>query len=398
MGQRTLIVISGPTASGKTSLAIAVARYFQTAILSADSRQFYRELNIGTARPTAGELAAAPHYFVADRSLETPLAAGAYAEEAQELLRSLFETHSVVVCVGGSGLFVHALTKGFDPIPPVEESIRRQVDALFDQEGIAGLQQLLAQLDPTYYTEVDLQNPARLKRALEVSIQTKKPYSSFLDQTSPKSGFRSVFLCPFWSRPALYERIDRRVDQMIERGLEREVKQVLSFRERPVFRTVGYQEWLPYFDGKIGREEVIQLIKRNSRRYAKRQRTWLRRDGYYKFVPPGDPDWSLRYLRWSLSSQMDLSLQLSDQKKVLSFSSSDGPKPALIYTEHKQYWQLIEDRCGDRETARYYLLHELFHRSAELGLSLRLGTSDLTEVYQRLGARVEGDVLSMVRW
>lgn len=296
----TIIVIGGPTASGKTTLAIEVAKAIGTVILSADSRQFYQEMRIGNARPSEAELAAVPHHFIADRSIHKPLSAGRYAEEALRLLETLFPTYPTIVVAGGSGLYIQALCEGLDEFPATSEAVKKQVAALFDTKGLPGLQAALSIADPAYFAEVDQQNPRRLQRALEVSWQAGQPYSSFRQQgsrrpfathyfqpapvaTAPKVGPHKRNAVPP-EREGLYEKINQRVEQMMAEGLEAEAKSLLAYRHLPVLQTVGYQEFWPYFDGEYDLDTAIELIKRNSRRYAKRQSTWFGKDDQYQAV------------------------------------------------------------------------------------------------------------------
>jgi tRNA dimethylallyltransferase len=278
-----LIVVGGPTASGKTSLAIDLARHFSTEIISGDSRQFYREMWIGNARPTGEELAAAPHHFIADRSLREPLTAGRFALEAIERLTGIFSENRIAILVGGSGLYLRALCEGLDEFPEVTEAARAQVQSLFEAQGLSALQQKLAELDPVYFTEVDQQNPRRLIRALEVSMSAGQPYSSFRGQQKPRA-FEPIYLRLHPDRKLLYQRINQRVDQMLVEGLESEAYGLRKYRHLPVLQTVGYQEWWPFFEGEYDRETAVELIKRNSRRYAKRQVTWFGRGGRYQPV------------------------------------------------------------------------------------------------------------------
>ena len=280
---RILIVIGGPTASGKTTLAIEVARHFDTAIISGDSRQFYREMRIGNARPTERELAAAAHHFVADRSLHTPLTAGRFAEEALARLERIFAGNQYAVLVGGSGLYLRALCEGLDEFPEVTGAARAQVQKIAEQQGVVGLQRMLADLDPDYFGTVDRANPRRLERALMVSLSAGRPYSSFLGNR-PERPFTPVYFRREMDRAQLYDRINRRVDDMVAAGLEAEAHGLLPFRQQPVLQTVGYQEWWPYFAGEYGRDRAIEQIKRNSRRYAKRQETWFRKGKVYRPV------------------------------------------------------------------------------------------------------------------
>jgi tRNA dimethylallyltransferase len=295
-GSKYLIVVGGPTASGKTRLAIDLARHFDTVILSADSRQFYRDMRIGNARPEEAELAEVPHFFIADRPVAQPLSAGAYAREAQARLQAVFQERDYAVLVGGSGLFIQALTSGFDAFPAVSPAIREQVDELYATTGLAGLQAALAKLDPDYYTQVDQQNPARIRRALEVCFASGQPYSSYRQQAGTSSSFIPVFLQPSWPRSELYQRIDQRVGLMVAAGLEEEVRSLAQLMDKPALQTVGYQEWGAFFAGQQSLEETINLIQQNSRRYAKRQLTWNRREGHWKHVPRGDLKSALAYL------------------------------------------------------------------------------------------------------
>lgn len=270
-----LIVIGGPTASGKTGLAIEVARHYQTEIISADSRQFYRELEIGNARPTAVELAAAPHHFIADRSVIEPLTAGRFAEEALQKLQTIHATNDYAVVVGGSGLYLRALCEGLDEFPNVLPAALARVAELASAQGIAGLQAALATEDPDYYAVVDLQNARRIERALKVCYSGKAPYSSYLGKRIARP-FQSIYLQPDVDRPSLYECINARVDFMLAAGLADEARSLHPLRELPALQTVGYQEWWPHFAGEITEARAGELIQRNSRRYAKRQATWFR--------------------------------------------------------------------------------------------------------------------------
>ncbi|MEM6879288.1 MAG: tRNA (adenosine(37)-N6)-dimethylallyltransferase MiaA [Bacteroidota bacterium] len=279
----TMIVIGGPTASGKTSLAIALAQQLGTEIISADSRQFYTEMRIGNARPSEEELVAVKHHFIADRSIHNPLSAGQFGEEASTLAEQLFEQFEYLVCVGGSGLFINALCEGLDQFPEVTDTARERVLKIWTSAGRSGLQEALAELDPNYYAQVDQQNPRRLMRALEVCYSANAPYSSFLGQ-KPNRPWKNIFLRTHPERPQLYERINLRVDLMIEQGLEAEAKSLQAHQQLPVMNTVGYQEWWPYFRGEYDKAQAISLIQRNSRRYAKRQVTWFGRGNKYLVV------------------------------------------------------------------------------------------------------------------
>ena len=272
---KRLIVIGGPTASGKTTLAIEVARHFNTAIISADSRQFYREMEVGNARPTPAELAAAPHHFIADRSVTEPLTAGRFAAEALAILEAIYAHSDVAVLVGGSGLYLRALCEGLDEFPDVLPSAAQRVATLAREGGLAGLQSALLSEDPAYHATVDLQNARRIERALRVCYSGNAPYSSYLGKRIERP-FLPIYLQPAIDRPSLYARINARVDRMLNEGLAREARDLYPFQALPALQTVGYQEWWPYLEGEATLDRTVELIKRNSRRYAKRQGTWFR--------------------------------------------------------------------------------------------------------------------------
>ena len=274
MKQPKLLYIAGPTASGKTSLAIALAKHFKTEIISCDSRQFYREMNIGTAVPTAEELKQVPHHFVQHLSIHDPYSVGDYTRDALALLPQLFQAHEVVIMVGGSGMYADAVVYGLDEFPEVDPAIRPQLNAIYQQEGIEVLQDLLREHDLRHYHIVDKQNPHRLIRALEISLSAGKPYSSFLGKKQIPDFFTAKTVVIDWEREQLYERINQRVDLMVEAGLEEEARGLLEYQQLNALQTVGYREW---FNGQWDREKAIEEIKKNSRRYAKRQTTWFRR-------------------------------------------------------------------------------------------------------------------------
>ena len=277
MKQPKLLYIAGPTASGKTSLAIALAKHFKTEIISCDSRQFYREMNIGTAVPTAEELKQVPHHFVQHLSIHDPYSVGDYTRDALALLPQLFQAHEVVIMVGGSGMYADAVMYGLDEFPEVDPAIRPQLTAIYQQEGIEVLQDLLREHDIRHYHIVDKQNPHRLIRALEISLSAGKPYSSFLGKKQIPDFFTAKTVVIDWEREQLYERINQRVDLMVEAGLEEEARGLLEHQQLNALQTVGYREWFSHFDGQWDREKAIEEIKKNSRRYAKRQTTWFRR-------------------------------------------------------------------------------------------------------------------------
>lgn len=288
MTRKTLIAIAGPTASGKTALAIEVASHYRTEIVSADSRQFYRELPVGTAQPSADELAAIPHHFVASRSIFEELNAGRFEEEALAVISRLFPMHDEVVLTGGSGLFLDAVCKGLDALPRTSPEVRESLNNIRQEEGLVPLQAMLREADPVYYEKADLNNPQRMIRALEVFISSGKPYSSFLKEQAKPRPFRIVKFAIDMDRPVLYHRINARVDAMMAAGLLEEARQVYPHRHLKTLETVGYTELFNYFDGKTSLEEAIDLIKRNTRRFAKRQITWLKRDRDVIWLRPED--------------------------------------------------------------------------------------------------------------
>jgi tRNA dimethylallyltransferase len=276
--QKTLIVIAGPTAIGKTAAAIDLAKHYKTVILSADSRQFYREMSIGTAKPNAEELASAKHYFINSHSVKEPFTVGDYEKESLKLLGELFQTFDKVILVGGSGLFIKAVCEGFDEFPDTAPGIREKLNEDFNEKGISALQERLKLADPDYYELVDINNPQRVIRALEIFETTGKPYSSYRKSTMNKRPFNIVKFGLNMDRKDLYERINHRVDIMISEGLVNEVKSLLPYRHLNALNTVGYSELFDYFDGKTDLETAIRLIKQNTRRFAKRQLTWFGKD------------------------------------------------------------------------------------------------------------------------
>ncbi|MBQ2394515.1 MAG: tRNA (adenosine(37)-N6)-dimethylallyltransferase MiaA [Alistipes sp.] len=278
MSTKTLIVVVGATGSGKTDLSLRLATHFAAPILSTDSRQVYRGIPIGTAQPTAEQLATAEHHFIASHALDDNFNCGEYEVQALARLEELFQKHNTVVAVGGSGLYIQALCEGMDDLPQADEELRQRLAERLQNEGIESLAAELQRLDPVYYEQVDRCNPSRVLRAVEVCLQTGKPYSSLRTGERRKRDFNIVKVGIDWDRATLYDRINRRVDMMIDEGLETEALAVYPLRHLNSLQTVGYREMFDYFDGKITREEAIELIKRNSRRYAKRQMTWFRRD------------------------------------------------------------------------------------------------------------------------
>lgn len=274
---KTLKVIVGPTASGKTDYSIELAKQYNSPIISCDSRQIYKELKIGTAPPSEEQLAQIKHYFIFSHSIFDFYTAGKYELEALELINNLFLTHDTLIVVGGSGLYVDALCYGIDDFPDSDMTLRDNLMQRLSAEGIESLRNELRLLDPESYETIDKKNPQRIVRALEVCLQTGKKFSSFKSSSSKQRNFtieRTIIERP---REELYDRINLRVDKMIESGLVDEAKELHKFKDLPALKTVGYKELFDYFDGKTSLEEAIDLIKRNTRRYAKRQITWFKR-------------------------------------------------------------------------------------------------------------------------
>ncbi len=287
---KKLIVIAGPTAVGKTAVAISVAKHFGTEIVSADSRQLFRELTIGTAKPSASELSEVKHHFINSHSIHEPYDAARYGREALELINTLFKTHDHVVLCGGSGLYIRAVCDGFDDIPEVAPAIRETLVREFKTHGVAVLQQKLKTLDPAHFENIDIQNPHRLIRALEVVIGTGASISSFRTQTRPTHSFSVVKIGLELPRLELYERIDTRMEKMIREGLFEEAEGLYPYREHNALQTVGYSEIFGFMEGRYDRNEAIRLLGQNSRRYAKRQMTWFRRDAGMVWMNPADLD------------------------------------------------------------------------------------------------------------
>ena len=278
MLSKNLIVIAGPTASGKTNLAINLAQYFCTQIISADSRQFFSELNIGTAKPNAEELKKIKHHFIGHISVNDDYDAGKFESDAIQLIQTIFQKYDTLVLVGGSGLYIDAVCKGFDELPSVDEKIRTQLNSAFKEKGIAALQELLIKHDQKHYQNVDLNNPHRIIRALEICIGTGLPYSSFRKGKGKKRNFNCIKIGIDVERNLLYKKINERVDKMMGAGLLEEVKSLLNMKHLNALQTVGYKELFDFIDGKCNLLQATEKIKQNTRNFAKRQITWFRKD------------------------------------------------------------------------------------------------------------------------
>ncbi|WP_234734968.1 tRNA (adenosine(37)-N6)-dimethylallyltransferase MiaA [Tellurirhabdus bombi] len=285
---KTLLVVAGPTAVGKTALCVQLAKDLQTAVVSADSRQLYRELTIGTAKPSPEEMQGVPHYFINSHSITDLVGAGHYEREALAVLDQLFQEKEIVILSGGTGLYINAVCFGLDDMPQVDPAIRQELMQRLEKEGLEPLQQQLRELDPTYAQTADLQNTQRVIRALEVGLAAGKPFSSFRrkesdNQQGSTRPFRAIFIALDRPREELYARIDHRMNIMLANGLVDEVRSLTPYRHLNALQTVGYKEVFDYLDGTYDEQKMVELLKRNSRRYAKRQLTWFRHQGDYRW-------------------------------------------------------------------------------------------------------------------
>jgi len=289
MNPKYLITIIGPTAIGKTTLSIELAKHFNCEIVSCDSRQFFKEMTIGTAVPTSDELAAAKHHFIHNKSIFDTYTVGDFEKEAIEKLDELFENNDYAVLVGGSGLYVDAVLKGFDQFPEIDPKIREAITVEYEKSGISYLQNELKKHDPAYYETVDTENPQRMMRALEVSVGSEKPYSSFLNVKKNSRKFIPIIIGLEAERSIMYDRINRRVDIMMEEGLLLEAKKMHPYKKLNALQTVGYRELFSYLDGDIPPDFAVSEIKKNTRRFAKRQMTWFKRTENVKWFDYLDP-------------------------------------------------------------------------------------------------------------
>jgi len=298
---KTLIVIVGPTAIGKTALAIEIAKQFSTEIISADSRQFFKEMEIGTAKPSAEELAAAPHHFINSHSVNTLFSTGDFEIQALKLMDELFKKHDLLVMVGGSGLYIDAVCKGLDDLPATDINIREQLNEQLATEGIEAIKGQLSRDDPEYYAKVDQSNPQRMIRGLEFFLSTGMKLSSFLTNSKKTRPFNIIKIGLNTDRAILYNRINLRVDLMMDAGLLDEVKALKDYRSYNALNTVGYSELFAYLDGEIDLEQAVDKIKQNTRRFAKRQLTWFRRDDHTTWFEPNRTDEVITFIKQALA-------------------------------------------------------------------------------------------------
>lgn len=305
MKKKVLLAVVGPTAIGKTALGIQLAKYFDTEILSADSRQFFKEMEIGTAVPSQEELAQVPHHFIQHKSIFDLYSVGDFEKEAIDFLNELFQQKDTVIMVGGSGLYVDAVVNGLDEFPEVDPSIRAELNQELDKNGLSSLQEELKRKDPSYYKIVDLENPHRLIRALEVCRASGQPFSSFLNRPRPKRPFKTLYIGLEAPREVIYERINQRVDLMMEKGLLDEAQQLYPNQKLNALQTVGYKELFEYLDGHCTLESAVSEIKKNTRRFAKRQLTWLRKNNDILWVPyDGKPEKVLQMIKDRLKTNL----------------------------------------------------------------------------------------------
>ncbi|MGE0018199.1 MAG: tRNA (adenosine(37)-N6)-dimethylallyltransferase MiaA [Draconibacterium sp.] len=299
--QKYLIVITGPTGVGKTPVTIQLAKHFDTEIISADSRQLFKELYIGTATPNPNELSEVKHYFIQSHSITDNYNASRYEIEGLQLMEKLFRKTNLLFLTGGSMLYIDAVCKGIDEMPDAEPEIRLNLKKKLENEGIESLRLQLKQLDPNYYQNVDLKNPNRIIHALEICLTTGKPYSSFRTNPKKQRPFTIIKIGLDCDRQILHNRINTRVDKMIAEGLESEARNLLAHRNLNALNTVGYRELFDYFDGKTSRETAIELIKRNSRRYARKQLTWFRNDQQTQWFHPENVAEIIKYIELNTS-------------------------------------------------------------------------------------------------
>jgi len=300
---KILIVLVGPTGIGKTSVAIKIARYFNCEIVSSDSRQIYKELRIGTAVPNKNELASAKHHLIQSHSIHESYNASKFELEALVLLKKLFSKNEIVLLVGGSMLYIDAICKGIDIMPDADPEIRENLKNQLAKEGIESLRLQLKKLDPDYYLVVDLKNPNRIVHALEICLMTGKTFSSFRSNPQKKRPFSILKIGLNCEREELHQRINSRVDKMIEAGLENEAQKVYPHKHLNALNTVGYGEWFAYFDGEITHVKAIELIKRNSRRYARKQLTWFRKDSEINWFEPKQTEQIISFIENRISQK-----------------------------------------------------------------------------------------------
>ncbi|MBN8675369.1 MAG: tRNA (adenosine(37)-N6)-dimethylallyltransferase MiaA [Chitinophagales bacterium] len=293
-GKKTMIIVAGPTAVGKTAVAIQLAKHFATSIISADSRQCYKELNIGVARPSVQELEAIHHYFIASHSIQDEITAAGFEQYALQKATELFQEHDTVVMVGGTGLYIKAFCEGLDLIPAVDPAIREQIVSNYSNKGLVWLQEQVQQKDPAFYAVGEIQNPQRMMRALEVVESTGQSVLSFRKGEKAQRDFKIIKIGLELPKEELHQRIHTRVDQMMQAGQLEEVKGLVPYKQLNALQTVGYKELFEYLEGTISLEKAVEQIKTNTRQYAKRQMTWFKKDEEIKWFTPFQTDEIIR--------------------------------------------------------------------------------------------------------
>lgn len=296
MRDKTLIVITGPTAVGKTAISLEIAKYFGIPVINADSRQIYRELKIGTARPTEAEMKEVRHYFVGTLGIADYYNASLYEQQVLALLDSLFLTHDFALLSGGSMMYIDAVCDGIDDIPTVDDKTRETMKRRLEEEGLEALCEELKRLDPDYYEEVDRQNPRRVVHALEICTMTRNTYTSYRKREKRERPFQIIKIGLTLPREELYNRINARVDKMMADGLLKEARQMYPQKELNALNTVGYKELFDYFDGRWPLEEAVERIKGNTRRYARKQLTWYKKDDHFRWFHPQDKEKIINYI------------------------------------------------------------------------------------------------------
>lgn len=307
--KNTLVAIVGPTGVGKTDISLQLALHFKTEIISADSRQFYREMRIGTAVPSEDQLNTVAHHFIRFLPISEYYSSSLFERDVLRLLPELFSRNPIVLLTGGSGMYADAVTDGIDDIPDTDPDVREKLIRLYDTEGIESLRTTLKLLDPVHFSKVDLKNHKRIIRALEICESTGRPYSSFLAKKKPERDFMIIKIGLTRDRDELYDRINRRVDEMVSAGLEEEARSLFCFRNLNALNSLGYREFFEYFEGRISRDKAIELIKRNSRRYAKRQLTWWGKDKSIRWFKPQEYEGMVQLIEDNMKDQ-DLGLSV----------------------------------------------------------------------------------------
>jgi len=295
--QKTVIIIAGPTAVGKTSLAIQLAKHFNTEIISADSRQCFKELNIGVARPSTDELKQVKHHFIASHSIKEEINAASFEKFALDKINELFQKHDVVIMAGGTGLYIKAFCEGLDDIPAIDPKIREKIINGYEQNGLSWLQEQMRSKDPKFYEEGEIKNPQRLMRALEVMESTGQSILSFHKEKKQTRGFNIIKIGLELPKEDLYRNINERVDKMMNEGLLNEVHNLMPYKKLNALQTVGYSELIKHLDGKVSLEIAVELIKQNTRQYAKRQMTWFKKDKEVKWFSPLQADEMMGFIQ-----------------------------------------------------------------------------------------------------